>query len=91
MDMKLTVEKDFKIKLPPALIEKWHVKEGDRLLARIEKDQLLLHPPNRQRSHPSALELALDGPWFASVSVEEIEQTSEEEQQRLATDEKSAP
>lgn len=90
MDLKITIEKGFKIKLPADIVDKWHVREGDQLLARIEKDQLLLHLPTRQQKRPSALDLALEGPWFTSVSAEEIEQISEEEQQRMATDEKSA-
>ena len=91
MDLKIAVEKDFKIKLPPHLIEKWQVKEGDQLLVRIEQNFLLVHPPNFHQPRPSALGLALQGPWFARVSVEEISRIAEEEQHRMATDEKGTP
>lgn len=90
MDLKIAVEKDFKIRLPPNLIEKWQVKEGDQLLARIEQNFLLVHPPTSHQTRPSALGLALQGPWFASVSAEEIARIAEE-QHRMATDEKGTP
>lgn len=91
MDQKVAVEKDFKIKLPPHLIEKWQVKEGDQLLVRIEQNFLLVHPPNSQQTRPSALGFALQGPWFASVSADELARIAEEEQHRMAADEKGTP
>ena len=77
------VSKKNTIYIPKDIAEKLGISEGAYLELRVERDKLVAIPI------PDPFWLALRGPKFAEVSIEDIERISEEEQKKFETENSS--
>ena len=77
-EAKVKIGKKFALHIPEALAERLDLREGGRMSLWIEEDKLILEPIRVR----DAVELAVKGKKFASVSFEEVEKISLEEQGR---------
>jgi antitoxin MazE len=75
-EVEVKVEKKFALHIPKAIAERLDLREGGKMSLCIEDNKLILEP--KRIKH--AVELAVKGKKFASVSFEEIEKISQEEQ-----------
>ncbi|NYR15057.1 AbrB/MazE/SpoVT family DNA-binding domain-containing protein [Pyrobaculum arsenaticum] len=64
------------VKIPRSVAEALGIGEGSRLLLELEGGRIVLRPV------PDAVELAIKGEKIARVTLEELESTSCEEQER---------
>jgi len=78
MNQEATVRvgKKFALHIPKALAERLDLREGGKMSLCIEGDKLVLEPLRSR----DAVELAVKGKKFASVSFEEVEKISLEQQ-----------
>lgn len=78
--MSLTIEsrvgKKYAVYLPKAVVEALGLKEGERVLLRVSGNTLVLE------TLQDPVELALSGKKFASITPEQVEAISLEEQAR---------
>lgn len=76
--MSLTVEakigKKFTVYLPKVVVQSLDLKEGERILLKVKGDNLVMEPLR------DPIQLALTGKKFASLTPEEAERISIEEQ-----------
>ncbi|MBP1357268.1 MAG: AbrB/MazE/SpoVT family DNA-binding domain-containing protein [Sulfolobus sp.] len=78
MKTEVRVGKKLMIRIPKGIAEELGIKENDKLLLRvIGRDKIVLEVIR------DPVWLALHGKKFASVTLEEIENISEEEQKRI--------
>jgi len=75
-EVEVKVEKKFALHIPKAIAEQLDLREGGKMSLCIEDNKLILEPIGIT----NAVELAVKGKKFASVSFEEIEKISQEEQ-----------
>ena len=76
--VKVRVGKRRTLVIPKRIAERLGIEEGSMLELSVVGDKLVLRPL------PTALDLALHGRKYASVTIEELEEVSSEEQKRLA-------
>lgn len=74
LKMEVRVGKRYAIYLPKSVVEVLGLKEGERILLRVSDGYLILEPVK------DPIQLALSGEKFASITPEEIEEISLEEQ-----------
>lgn len=72
--MEVRVGKRYAIYLPRAVVEVLGLREGERVLLRVSGGSLILEPVR------DPIQLALFGGKFASITPEEVEEISLEEQ-----------
>jgi antitoxin MazE len=77
-EAEVKIGKKFALHIPEALAEKLDLREGGKMRLCIEGYKLILEPIGII----GALELAVRGKKFASLSFEEVEKISEAEQGR---------
>ncbi len=76
MRIRVKVGKRFAIYLPKKVVERMGIKEGDVLILRISEGKIEL------KKVFDPIELAIKGEKFASISPEEIEEVSINEQRK---------
>jgi len=74
------VRKKFAIYIPRSVVRTLGLKEGDKLLMKIERGRIILEKIE------DPFKLALSGDYFASVNPKDIEMISMEEQDRYVKD-----
>ncbi len=74
--IKMKVGKKYAVHLPKAIVEELGLREGDRLLARVENGKIILEPIR------DPLWLAIKGEKITSIDPEEVERISLEEQSK---------
>jgi AbrB family looped-hinge helix DNA binding protein len=79
------VSKKNTIYIPKEIAEKVGISEGTLIEMSLENERIVLKPI------PDQLWLALYGPKFAEVSIEDVERTSEEMQEEHVNEHESAP
>ena len=77
-EAEVKIGKKFTLHIPKALVERLDLREGGKMSLWIEEDKLILEPIRIR----DAVELAVKGKKFASLSFEEVEKMSFEEQGR---------
>lgn len=79
--MSLVIEtrigKKYTLYLPKAVVEALNLKEGERVLLRVSGNTLILE------TLPDPVQLALHGDKFASITPEQVERISLEEQKGI--------
>ncbi len=80
-EAKVKIGKKFALYIPKALAERLNLREGGKMSLCIEGEKLILGPIKIS----DAVELAVKGRKFASLSFEEVEKISGEEQARYET------
>ncbi|MBD3159899.1 MAG: AbrB/MazE/SpoVT family DNA-binding domain-containing protein [Candidatus Lokiarchaeota archaeon] len=82
--MGLTTEsrigKKYTIYLPREVVEETEVEEGMKILIRVEGNQIIIEPL------PDPVTLAVKGEKFATMTLEEMEGISREEQSKYTKD-----
>jgi len=79
------VTKKNTIYIPKEIAEKVGISKGTLIEMSLENERIVLKPI------PDQLWLALYGPKFAEVSIEDVERTSEEMQEEHVNEHESAP
>ena len=74
------MRKKFAIYIPRSVVRTLGLKEGDKLLMKIERGRIILEKIE------DPFKLALSGDYFASVNPKDIEMISMEEQDRYVKD-----
>lgn len=77
-EAEIKVGKKFALSIPKVLAERFNLEEGGSVRVQLEGDKLILVPVKRRIK--AAVELAIKGKKFASLSFEEVERISAEEQ-----------
>ena len=81
-EAEVKVGKKFAVSIPKALAERLDLGEGGRVSFQFEEGKLILVPVRRRARIKDAVELAVRGKKFASLSFKEVEKVSMEEQSR---------
>ena len=74
------MRKKFAIYIPRSVVRTLGLKEGDKLLMKIERGRIILEKIE------DPFKLALSGDYFASIDPKDIEMISMEEQDRYVKD-----
>ena len=74
------MRKKFAIYIPRSVVRTLGLKEGDKLLMKIERGRMILEKIE------DPFKLALSGDYFASIDPKDIEMISMEEQDRYVKD-----
>ncbi|MBL7117359.1 MAG: AbrB/MazE/SpoVT family DNA-binding domain-containing protein [Candidatus Syntrophoarchaeum sp.] len=77
-EAEVKIGKKFALHIPEVLAKRLDLREGGKMSLCIEGDKLILEPIGIR----DAVELAVKGKKFASLSFEEVEKISKEEQGR---------
>jgi len=78
--MEVHVRKKFAIYIPRSVVRTLGLKEGDKLLMKIERGRIILEKIE------DPFKLALSGDYFAFIDPKDIEMISMEEQDRYVKD-----
>ncbi|MCY0861516.1 MULTISPECIES: AbrB/MazE/SpoVT family DNA-binding domain-containing protein [Metallosphaera] len=76
MKTQVKLGKKYMIRIPKGIAEELDLKEGTRFILRVRGDEMILKPIR------DPVWLAIHGKKFATISPEEVERISEEEQSR---------
>ncbi len=78
--MEVHVRKKYAIYIPRSVVRVLGLKEGDKLLMKVENGKILLEKIE------DPIKLALSEDYFASIDPKDIERVSIEEQERYVKD-----
>ena len=76
-EIKVRISKKFTLYIPKAIVKAIGIKEGDYVKVKVEGSKIILEPV------PDPFDVALEGPKFTKITLEEFEKESEKIQDEL--------